>query len=262
MQCTFDASTASDDAGIVSYTWNWGNGRTETRSTPIVKNTFATQMTYSITLTVTDAGGLTNSITKQVAVPSTTTPPANQAPVASISSPAATSTVAKGQNVTFSGNGNDPESGALSGVRSLHVDEQHRWRDRQRHFVLPKNNLSAGTHTIHTHGNATRRVRTGTASVTHRRRRTAQQSTADGELLGELRQPGVSAPVCVRRKRVHRRCREHSPPTEWELGQRPLRVTHNGDDQEHLGRRQGYLHVVTLTVTDGAGLTSSLSKSK
>ncbi len=89
MQCTFDATTATDDVGIVSYTWNWGNGRIEARSTPITKNTFATQTTYSITLTVTDAGGLTSSVTKQVAVPTGTTPPppppppTNAAPVAS-----------------------------------------------------------------------------------------------------------------------------------------------------------------------------------
>jgi hypothetical protein len=90
MQCTFDASGATDDAGIVSYAWNWGNGRTESRTTPITKNTFATQTTYNITLTVTDAGGLTNSITKQVAVPTGTTPPppppTNQAPVARFTS--------------------------------------------------------------------------------------------------------------------------------------------------------------------------------
>ncbi|MDB4890886.1 MAG: serine protease [Gemmatimonadetes bacterium] len=89
MQCTFDATSATDDAGIVSYAWNWGNGRSETRSTPITKNTFATQATYSITLTATDAGGLTNSVTKQVAVPTTQSPPpppppppTNHAPVA------------------------------------------------------------------------------------------------------------------------------------------------------------------------------------
>ncbi|MEO5817779.1 MAG: S8 family serine peptidase [Gemmatimonadaceae bacterium] len=88
MQCTFDASTASDDAGIVRYTWNWGNGRTESRSTATTKNTFSTQATYTITLTVTDAGGLTGSITKAVDVPAGTPPPppppppANTAPVA------------------------------------------------------------------------------------------------------------------------------------------------------------------------------------
>jgi PKD repeat protein len=84
MQCTMDASTSTDDKGIVSYKWNWGNGRTETRSTPTTKNTWQTAGVYTVTLTVTDGGGLSNSTSKQVAV-GTVTPP-NQAPVAQFGS--------------------------------------------------------------------------------------------------------------------------------------------------------------------------------
>jgi subtilisin family serine protease len=79
-QCTFDASASTDDFGVVSYTWNWGNGKTETHSSPTVTNSFAALGTYSVMLTVKDASGLSSSITKPIAVPTTAV---NQAPVAS-----------------------------------------------------------------------------------------------------------------------------------------------------------------------------------
>ena len=33
-QCAFDASGSTDDTGIVSYRWEWGNGRSETQARP------------------------------------------------------------------------------------------------------------------------------------------------------------------------------------------------------------------------------------
>jgi len=79
LQCTFDASASTDDKGIVSYRWSWGNGRTETKTTATARNTWASPGVYTVTLTVTDAGGLSNSTSKQVAIG---TPSPNQAPVA------------------------------------------------------------------------------------------------------------------------------------------------------------------------------------
>ncbi|HEV7991677.1 MAG TPA: PKD domain-containing protein [Gemmatimonadaceae bacterium] len=78
-QCTFDASTSSDDAGIVRYVWDWGNGRSESHTTPVTRNTFSTNGTYRVTLTVYDASGLTGRTTQQVPVPTQT---ANQPPTA------------------------------------------------------------------------------------------------------------------------------------------------------------------------------------
>jgi PKD repeat protein len=68
-QCAFDASSSTDDNGIVSYTWHWGNGRGETKTAPTVRNTWAAPGTYHVTLTVKDAGGLTSSVTQSVIVP-------------------------------------------------------------------------------------------------------------------------------------------------------------------------------------------------
>ena len=66
--CTFNASTSSDDVGVVSYSWRFG-------SDPNLKSGVTTTRQYShagsfsVTLTVTDGGGLSNTVTKLVAVP-------------------------------------------------------------------------------------------------------------------------------------------------------------------------------------------------
>ena len=112
LHCSADGSTSSDDVGIVSYKWNWGDGRTETHVGPIANNTWAVAGTYSITLTVTDGGGLTNSVTKQVTIP---TSAANQPPTATITAPPNGSSFAQGASVSFAGSGQDPEDGALTG---------------------------------------------------------------------------------------------------------------------------------------------------
>jgi subtilisin family serine protease len=68
-QCAMSGGTSTDDVAIASYTWDWGNGRSEIHVGANATNTFAAAGTYNVTLKVTDGGGLTNSITKAVAVP-------------------------------------------------------------------------------------------------------------------------------------------------------------------------------------------------
>jgi hypothetical protein len=65
-----------------------------------------------VTLTVTDGSGQTNSVTKSVQVPASTT---NHAPTASISSPVS-ATFVQGASISFIGAGSDQEDGEGSQV--------------------------------------------------------------------------------------------------------------------------------------------------
>ena len=68
-QCAFDGSTSTDDVGIASYKWDWGNGRSETKVGATTRNTWASAGTYTVTLTVTDTKGQQNSTSQAVVVP-------------------------------------------------------------------------------------------------------------------------------------------------------------------------------------------------
>ena len=63
---TADASASSDDKGIVSYRFAWGDGQVTTQAAPIATHGYATKGTKHVILTVTDTAGQT--ATKQAAV--------------------------------------------------------------------------------------------------------------------------------------------------------------------------------------------------
>jgi len=67
LSCDFDASSSSDpDGTIVDYFWNFGDGTTASGVT--ATHTFPASESYSVTLSVTDNGGLSASRTKAVSV--------------------------------------------------------------------------------------------------------------------------------------------------------------------------------------------------
>ncbi|GAA1426488.1 hypothetical protein GCM10009616_01170 [Microlunatus lacustris] len=75
-RASFDASGSTDAEGpIAGYAWKFGDGATGTGATP--EHDYASGGSFEVTLTVTDGGGATHSVTKPVTVQA-----ANQAPVA------------------------------------------------------------------------------------------------------------------------------------------------------------------------------------
>jgi subtilisin family serine protease len=68
-QCGFDASSSTDDLGIVSYRWDWGDGRSETKTTNSTRSVWASAGSFTVKLTVTDTKGQQSSIAKVIAVP-------------------------------------------------------------------------------------------------------------------------------------------------------------------------------------------------
>jgi|GEM_PF-1800736 len=78
LEIDFDATLSTDDMGIVSYEWDFGDGNTSTEQNP--SNLFATSGSYSVMLTVTDADGLSDTSTQVINLGA----PANEAPIAVI----------------------------------------------------------------------------------------------------------------------------------------------------------------------------------
>lgn len=71
-QYTLDASASTRGTGgpIVSYRWNWGNGRTETQRVPVTKNTWQVASRPVVKLTVVDSSGRVSNVTqKTITVP-------------------------------------------------------------------------------------------------------------------------------------------------------------------------------------------------
>jgi PKD repeat protein len=125
--------------GIVSYSWDWGNGKAKTVLTTTTTATFGSAGIYTITLTVTDGGGLTNTIVKQL-------PVGNQPPTATISAPANNASVTQGVAVTFTGAGSDPQNGALTGASLTWTSSINGQIGTGVSFSTTT--LSAGTHVI------------------------------------------------------------------------------------------------------------------
>ncbi len=66
--CTLNGSSSTDDVGIVSYVWKRPNG-TQLGTGVTLVQAFPKAGSSQVVLTVTDGGGLSNSITKTVVVP-------------------------------------------------------------------------------------------------------------------------------------------------------------------------------------------------
>jgi PKD repeat protein len=249
LQCTLDGSTSTDDVGIVRYAWNWGDGRSESHSSPTAKNTWASG-TYQVTLTVTDGAGLTNSVTKSVQVP---TPATNQPPTASITSPANGASSVQGTSVSFAGSGSDPENGALSGASLAWTSSRDGAIGSGTSFSTT--NLSVGQHTITLTAKDAQNS-AGSAAVT---------------IMITAAPPVNQAPVAKFTYSCatgfpHQCMLDGSASTDDHGVVRYAWLWGNGAGEGHsyptaknTWAASG-TYQVTLTVTDGAGLTGSITK--
>ena len=87
LTCTLDGRSSTDDGGIVNYAWQLGKYPDPTATGPVVSATYPHPGLRTVTLTVTDASGLTSTATQTIDVGGETTtppppPPTNAAPVA------------------------------------------------------------------------------------------------------------------------------------------------------------------------------------
>jgi len=80
LTCTLDGRSSTDDGGITSYAWELGKYPDPTASGAVVTATYPHAGPRTVTLTVTDAGGLTSSTTQTFEVGGTTPPPAEPPP--------------------------------------------------------------------------------------------------------------------------------------------------------------------------------------
>jgi hypothetical protein len=66
--CSFNGSSSTDDAGIASYRWDFGDGPTGSGATTSHGYSTKSNFTVTVTLTVTDVGGLSSSKQQAVAI--------------------------------------------------------------------------------------------------------------------------------------------------------------------------------------------------
>jgi len=69
LTANFTDSSSDSDGSVASRSWNFGDSTTSTATNP--SKTYAAAGTYSVSLTVTDNGGATNTVTKAVTVATT-----------------------------------------------------------------------------------------------------------------------------------------------------------------------------------------------
>lgn len=71
LDCSFDGSGSTDDGGASNLTYSWDFGDGQTGSGATASHAYSGEGTYTVTLTVTDSGGLADMATKDVAVTET-----------------------------------------------------------------------------------------------------------------------------------------------------------------------------------------------
>lgn len=131
LEVLFNADSSSDDQGIASYQWNFGDGTGSTNKNP--SKTFSEAGEYTVRLTVKDADGATDTDTLTITV--TETQAANQAPVA-----VAKASVLSGNaplDVQFNSNDSSDDNGIVSYYWDFSTDDPSSAKNPFRTFTEP-----------------------------------------------------------------------------------------------------------------------------
>jgi PKD repeat protein len=242
---SFDGSASTPGAGgtIEDYSWNFGDGTQnnpdteDTGTTPAATHTYTTPGVYTLTLTVTDDLGVTNSISHQLTVDS---PP-------SASFTATPNPVAPGSGITFNASGSSDSFGTITGYSwtfgdggtSTSEDPTHTYATRGTYDVtLTVTNDAGQTGTI------TEPVTVDTAP-TATFTDGPNPSTANSSVSFNGSGSAASAGGSI-------------VDYSWNFGDGTTQDTGTTSSASHAYSGPG-TYTVTLTVTDDLGLTTSVS---
>lgn len=107
LTCKFNGTGSTDDVGVTSWQWTFGDGTGASGAT--VTHTFAVGGTYPVTLTVRDSAGLAASLTKPVTVGSVNQPPVAAWSVSCLAPP--------GHSCTFDGSASHDPDGTIASYK-------------------------------------------------------------------------------------------------------------------------------------------------
>ncbi|MBV9603605.1 MAG: PKD domain-containing protein [Solirubrobacterales bacterium] len=233
---SFDGSASSDpDGSITSYAWNFGDGHSGSGPTP--SHTYRTAGAYTVTLTVTDSDGQTNSVSHQLTVTQAQPPrpvfdvnPAVPIPRQAIAFDGTPSTDPNGGIIAYAwdfgdgttGTGANPSHAYLApGTYTVHLT-----------VVDQAGQLASVSEPVTVYAHP---VATFAFSPTQPVEQTATAFTASSSIADPATRISAYA---------------------WNFGDG---TTATGATPAHTYARAG-TYSVTLTVTDGLGLTSSVSE--
>lgn len=141
LDVSFSSAGSSDPEGQpLTYSWAFGDGTTSTEPNPT--HTYTTAGAYQVRLTVSD--GVNSSISTPVAIS------AGSVPSATILTPTDGAQFQAGDVITYSGDGTDPDDGALpASAFTWNIDFLH---DGHVHPGTPITGVKSGSFTIPTSG--------------------------------------------------------------------------------------------------------------
>ncbi|MEM4264931.1 MAG: PKD domain-containing protein, partial [Thermoplasmata archaeon] len=221
-----DASGSTDDGTIVSYAWDWGDGATGAGKT--ASHTYSSYGAYTITLTVTDDGGLTGSTSKLVDL-------ANMPPIASF-----TATVDK-MTVSVDASGSSDPDGVI-------VSYDWNWGDG-----------TTGTGMTATHTYSTYGTKTITLTVTDNGGASASKSM-DVQIVNMPPVASFTTSITLRTVSVDASASGDPDGTivsyAWNWGDGTTGTGMTATHTYALGT-----FTITLTVTDNGGATATATRS-